>query len=346
MDAQDILNPPDVIAVPVEFKKQFVNISAARRALRDVMAYPGIQFSNPINVGMIKQCQRSKYHNPYNSQLMKFEDLRCNHTAPLYGHFDLGKVDDPFAFCFCHVDNFVKILNEVYPLIIIDFIGRIKPSKIRSVELGTAIDIISEIVTVGYDINLVTSDHWQSMRVLEEIHHQFPGIIAAPVSVDRPQNYIKIDYEKKDRFERVSLGGNLLFYYETLQMLLEKSVVRCPVFPILDREVQCLQVDDKGDSMRIIKVATPDGFNNDDTIQCLVSSITHCYMNEKNNFQNYEFGKNEEEEDKKNEILDNFEMLLQSIHTSGKLNEQLNKEKESFFGEEPLGDNIHSDKYW
>jgi len=46
MDKSYILNPPDVIEVPVEYKRDFEDPERAKRALRDIVAYPIIYDTN------------------------------------------------------------------------------------------------------------------------------------------------------------------------------------------------------------------------------------------------------------------------------------------------------------
>ncbi|MFX0183880.1 MAG: hypothetical protein ACFE95_12420, partial [Candidatus Hodarchaeota archaeon] len=197
MDANYILNPPTIIEIPIEFLNDFTIPSKAKRALRDIVAYPGVDLENPLDLTIIKMLQDPRFDNPFNSKTGKFSHLTCKHMEDLYGHFDLGKRKDPLCFCFCHVDKFITINRNIFPFIVIDFIGRIQPTSRKVIMLGIAKDIIKEIRDIGYYIRLLTFDNWQSYRLMEEVQEGWGDIIVTQYSMDRPRNWVKVNYDRE-----------------------------------------------------------------------------------------------------------------------------------------------------
>jgi len=348
MDADYILNPPTIIEVPVEFLNDFTVPSKAKRALRDIVAYPGVDLENPLDLSVIKMLQDSRFDNPFNSKTGKFSHLMCRHMKDLFGHFDLGKRNDPLSFCFCHVDKFITIDRNTFPYVVIDFIGRIQPTSRKSIRLGVVKNIVKEIRDVGHYIRLLTFDNWQSYRLMEEIQEGWGDIIVTQYSMDRPRNWVKVNYDRKERLERVSHEDNLLAPYEMVANRIKEGLVRGPVFPVLDREVESIQVDPV--KRKMVKVATDNADFGDDTIQCVVAAVYHCIMNTQigrgniGNDQQYV-------EEKGKEETDAFEDFLKGVKTSGipqKVKDRVSEEWEDEIPNESDWDfdNLSNDRYW
>jgi len=347
MDADYILNPPTIIEIPIEFLNDFTIPSKAKRALRDIMAYPGVDLENPLDLSIIKMLQDPRFDNPFDSRLGKFSHLICKHMKDLYGHFDLGKRKDPLCFCFCHVEKLVTIDKNTFPYIVIDFIGRIQPTSRKSIRLGVVKNIVKEIRDVGYYIRLLTFDNWQSYRLMEEIQEGWGDIIVTQYSMDHPRNWIKINYDHKEQLERVSHEGNLLAPYEMVANRIKEGLVRGPVFSVLDREVESIQVDPV--KRKMVKAATDSADFGDDTIQCVVSAIYHCIMNT-------QIGRGledipQEVKEKENKERDAFEDFLKGVQTSGIPQEVKDRVSEEWEDEIPNEDgwdfdNLNSNRYW
>ncbi|MFX0181947.1 MAG: hypothetical protein ACFE95_02595, partial [Candidatus Hodarchaeota archaeon] len=138
-------------------------------------------------------------------------------------------------------------------------------------------------------------------------------IIVTQYSMDRPRNWVKVNYDREGGLERISHEDNLLAPYEMVASRIKEGLVRGPVFSALDREVESIQVDPT--KKKMVKVATNTADFGDDTIQCVVSAVYHCIMNTRIDMG--DIPQDVRERGKGNEEVDAFEDFLRDVQTSG-----------------------------
>ena len=351
MNIDEIKKPPKILEIPVEYKDDFLNVTSARRSLRDVCSYPGLEITSSIPLEYLKRSMKSIYVNPFNIISGNIDHMPCTHTQELYGAFDLGKKSDPLAFCFCHVDHYFQHHDKLIPFVIVDVIGRLDPRQIKDFKLSKVKDIIESIYKVGHDIRLITFDQWQSYRVMEEVEDEFPGIVVAECSIDTPSHFVKIDLEQPKRYSKISTGKNYLAPFEIISTALEQDGIGCPEFHFLIRDTECLQV--APDGKKVIKVAQSDGYNHDDTAQVFISSVWHCILNsdpDEIDLQNREKIPTKV----KRSSGDSFDDFLDSINTDsvpqnvrGAMLDFDEEEKDEIeLDSDPFNDSIGGDYYW
>jgi hypothetical protein len=129
-----------------------------------------------------------------------------------YVHVDLAQKIDRCAVALAHVENFVEVKiadkSTYQPKIIVDAIRWWTPKTSENVRFEDVRDFIVELYRLGFNIELVTFDRWNSVDIMEELrgygintetlsvarpHYQDLAVILSEERVKGPNNKILID---------------------------------------------------------------------------------------------------------------------------------------------------------
>lgn len=286
-------NKRRTIRIPLSLKANFLR--DPENFIRDIAAV-STESVNPFirrKAKIIEWEERSKsLINPFDEDALIFdEDFISDNSFNRYMHIDLGVVKDAVGISMCHVPYFsdretivsgpdgVETRIDRVPFISFDFVGRIKANKGEEIVLSEIRQIIYEITNLGFYLDLITYDGFQSVESIQTLRLQ--GYRAARLSIDRTSTKVISVKQRDDRqgksnygIRRESTDGNILAAWEGLKELIYDSRIDTPYHPMLFKEARGLQEDRKK-----MKVDHPPK-GSSDLIQSIAGSAFNAINNE------------------------------------------------------------------
>ena len=213
------------------------------------------------------------------------EDLtKIDIEAPRYVHIDLAKAGDSCGVSMCHVSGrkllkrdsiFTKeILNEEIelPIIDFDFVARLSGDHTDEIIFSDVREIIYELRNIGFFINLITFDQWQSTDSIQILRDS--GFTADNLSIDRTNYKVVVDYDKNNFIRRESTDKNYIAPMQDLKYALYESRVNIPYHEWLLKEFFWAEYDAKKN-----KVDHRPG-KSIDVLHSVAGSFFNCINNE------------------------------------------------------------------
>jgi len=286
-------NKRKTIRIPLSLKANFLR--DPENFIRDIAAV-STESVNPFirrKAKILEWEERSKpFENPFDEEALIFdEDFGPDNTFNRYMHVDLGLSKDAVGISMCHVPYFLDRSTVVsgpdgpetridrVPFISFDFIGRIKANKGEEIILSEVRQIIYEITNLGFHLELITYDGFQSVESIQTLRLQ--GYRASRLSIDRTSTKVISVKQRNDRqgksnygIRRESTDGNILAAWEGIKELIYDGRLHTPWHPIAFKEARGLQEDRK--KMKIDH--PPKGTS--DVIQSIAGSSFNAVNNE------------------------------------------------------------------
>lgn len=155
--------------------------------------------------------------------------------ATYYMHVDLAQVHDRCAVAMSHVTGWqeIKATDSQYftnPKIEVDFVRYWTPTKDNTIDLSEVKQFILQVVSMGFNVGIVTFDRWGSVDMIKELNNM--GI----------------------RAENLSLAKK---HYDDMKLAIFEERITGPKLPILIDELVKLRVTKNN------KVDHPQGGHND-----------------------------------------------------------------------------------
>lgn len=281
------------VKIPLSLKPNFLR--DPENFIRDIAAI-STESVNPFirRKDKILEWEESskKIINPFDEEAMVFdEDFYADSPFNRYMHIDLGVVKDAVGISMCHIpffiDRRVKVTGpngledrvDRVPFVAFDFVGRIKANQGEEIVLSEVRQIIYELTNLGFYIDLITYDGFQSVESIQTLRNQ--GYRAARLSIDRTATKVLSIKQKEDKqgksnygIRRESTDGNILAAWEAIKELIYDNRIDTPYHPILFKEARGLQEDRK--KMKIDH--PPKGSS--DLIQSVAGSAFNAINNE------------------------------------------------------------------
>lgn len=252
------------IRIPLSLKANFLR--DPENFIRDIAAI-STESVNPFirrKAKILDWEERSKkFSNPFDEDALIFdEDFGADDEFNRYMHIDLGLTKDAVGISMCHVPYFtdretiisgpdgpdVKI--DRVPFLSFDFVGSIKANKGEEIILSEIRQIIYELTNLGFHIDLITYDGFQSVESIQTLRLQ--GYRAARLSIDRTSTKVLSVKQRDDRqgksnygIRRESTDGNILAAWESAKELIYEDRIHTPYHPLLFEEARGLQEDRK-----------------------------------------------------------------------------------------------------
>lgn len=174
-----LLSEETLIEIPEVYRKDFEN--DPELALRDLAGIPPVVGSTFIGMAeRIYYCRdqwklRYGYDTPLRPSVtdMLFEDwFRSTDTLPRALHLDIAySADgDALGMAMGHVPELKEIENELRPLIVMDFVVRLRPLPGQQIILGDIRKLIYRVRDdLGFRISKVTMDGFQSTDMMQQL---------------------------------------------------------------------------------------------------------------------------------------------------------------------------------
>lgn len=177
--AQIVAQAPDVIEIPMAYWKDFDNDPV--RALKDhagippKVSDPFITLTDRIDDAQNAWQERYKDLWPYavdsNAATPAFHpDFRCTNILKRAVHVDIAYAPggDAMGMAMGHIPELVEIDDELKPVIVFDFLLRIKPGSGAALELADFRKILMHLRDeMGFKISVVTFDGFQSLDSIQ-----------------------------------------------------------------------------------------------------------------------------------------------------------------------------------
>jgi len=258
------MEKPKTIRIPLSLKTRF--LSDPENFIRDIAAV-STESVNPFirRAGKISEWEeRSKaIPNPFDEDALVFdEDYICDDSFARYMHIDLGVTKDAVGISMGHIPFFIDRENWItgpdglerqidrVPFVRLDFVGRLKAAKGEEIILSEVRQIIYELTNLGFYIDLITYDGFQSVESIQTLRNQ--GYRAARLSIDRTSTKVLSVKQKDDRLgksnhgiRRESTDGNVLAAWESLKEVIYEDRIESPYHPYIFAEARGLQEDRK-----------------------------------------------------------------------------------------------------
>ena len=156
--------------------------------------------------------------NPLDSN-RRFEDsFKPDPDKKYFVHADLAQKHDKCAVAIAHVDKWVNIqvikdYEQVAPVVVVDAVAWWEPRKEGPVDLSQVKQWIQNLRRLGFDINLVSFDRWQSFDIQNEL--KAVGMRTDTVSVGKKhyEDMAMLIYE-----ERLVMPGIELLFEELTEL--------------------------------------------------------------------------------------------------------------------------------
>jgi len=207
-----------------DFKIAFINdIADAMMRFACMPTYSSDAFFKDI--AKLEKCMSIR--NPIDSFKRFDESFKPDPDKLYYVHADLAQKHDKCAVAIAHVDKWVNLqvikdYEQVAPIIIVDAVVYWEPRAEGPVNLSDVKHWIQNLRRLGFNLELVTFDRWQSFDIQQEL--QAVGI----------------------RTDTVSVGKK---HYEDLAMMIYEERVAMPHIPLLLEEMSELKITANGNKV-------------------------------------------------------------------------------------------------
>lgn len=188
-----MVDKADLIEIPEQYRKDFENDPA--KALRDLAGIPPIVGSVFIGMSELIYLCRDKWearHGVATPLLPSMSDLQFESWfksvdgLPRAMHLDIAYADegDSFGMAMGHVPESVEVDDELRPVVVMDFVARLRPPPGRQIILGDIRQMIYHIRDdLGFNIVKITMDGFQSTDMMQQL--QKKRFNAEYLSMDR-----------------------------------------------------------------------------------------------------------------------------------------------------------------
>jgi hypothetical protein len=189
-----LVDNPDIMEIPNLYKKQFMN--DPDKALKDLAGIPPM-VGNPF-IGMTYKIDtaRDAWHNRFGvPDSPVLSDLSVLNFAPWFRardrlrralHVDIAYAEggDALGIAMGHIRELKDVDDELQPVIVFDFVARMKPLPGQEIIIGDVRKIIYELRDqLGFRIETVTLDGFQSQDTIQQLRKR--RFKAEYLSVDR-----------------------------------------------------------------------------------------------------------------------------------------------------------------
>lgn len=223
-----------ILKIPKELEEMYD--SDPEVFIRDVANFPQETISRYFRIpgAIYKSIDRSR-KNPFDFVSHRFDDnFRGSDYKLRFMHFDLSLGGDLCSFAMGHVPGFIEVnkivegnlVADKLPFVYIDFIGIMLVEKNEEVWLPRIPEIVEELTSRNFNIQLVTFDRFQSAYIIQLLKDR--GYLADILSIDRTTTKIIIDIDKEDRIRRESTKGNYLAGVASLKDAMNQSRLKIP----------------------------------------------------------------------------------------------------------------------
>ncbi len=282
----------NVTEVPIELRNEFER--DPERSLRDLDARPMLALAPYFrNKAKIVDAFKKDFKNPFNEKTLSFDnDFECDDDYNRYIHIDLALKKDAVGIACCHVPHFVKVektnvvsgemTKEIVdsPFIKVDLIGRITSQAGEEILFSDIQDIIYTLTDLGFYINLLTFDSFQSAQISQILRDE--GYVVAQLSIDRTTYKIIVDHSsatdkrKRELFRKESTGRQYTAAMQALKDAIYEDRIEIPHHDHLSHELFQLESVRKGNIDLVMK--PPNG--TDDVSQSLAGAVFNACNNE------------------------------------------------------------------
>lgn len=201
-----------------------------------------------------------KTNNPFNDIKGRlepdFKPLAEDYHAR-YMHIDLGLTRDACGISMCHAPYFVTRTKKIFddgqarietfhlPFVRFDFIGRIKATMGDEIILSNIREIIYDIASRGFYLNLISYDGFQSVESMQILRSQ--GYKVARLSIDRTSTKLIVDkhYDKFNGVRRESTDGQLTAAVQSVKDALYDGRLEVPYHEYVRKEMEGAEIDYK-----------------------------------------------------------------------------------------------------
>jgi len=273
--------------IPIDLKQVYT--IDGDRAIRDISGRPQESLSPFFrDKSRALACLKEDIHNPFNENTLTFDEdfVPSDDGAPTYYmHIDLAKSHDAVGISMCHQEGMAVVSREnlftkeiataevELPLIIFDFIGRLKAGIGAEIILADVREIVYDLQRRGFEIGLITFDQWQSVDSVQILRDG--GFVVDNLSIDRTFHKIIVDYKKEDTFtKKESTGKNYIAPMQDLKCGMYEERVHIPYHEWLEKEIKWAEWDLKKN-----KVDHPPG-KSIDMLHSVAGSFFNCINNE------------------------------------------------------------------
>jgi len=250
------------IKIPLSLKARF--LSDPENFIRDIAAISTESispfFRRKDKLTELLEKSKDRY-NPFDEDSLVFdEDFVCRDNFTRYMHIDLGLNKDAVGISMCHIPFFMdredwitgpegleRNIDRV-PFVNFDFIGRIKADKGEEIILSEVRQVIYELTNLGFYIDLITYDGFQSVESIQTLRAQ--GYRAARLSVDRTSTKVLSVKLKEDKtgksnygIRRESTDGNIIAAWQSLKEVVYEDRIGMPYYEWVIEEARGLQED-------------------------------------------------------------------------------------------------------
>ena len=269
-----------IMKVPIEYLPDFIRIPTV--ALRQYGNFASTAFDIfYYNWANIKKCYRGS--NPFNEHELLFDkDYRCTDGYTRFGHIDLASTGDAAGICICHISNFIHIeasriegdveKRELFPFIVIDFLGRILPKD----QVGGILDpaliretTVFEMVKRNFPVQLITFDGYQSAESILRIREH--GIASDVMSIDRTLYRVLVDFDKEKFVRRDPIKNNPTAPHDIFRDILTDFRINLPIYKFIEKELKEIDAVD-GLCVKIVG-------GTDDVLQAVVGAVFNAVSN-------------------------------------------------------------------
>lgn len=226
-----------ILKIPKELEQMYD--SDPEVFIRDVANFPQETISRYFKIpgAIYKAVQRSR-KNPFDFKTHKFDnDFGANDFKLRFLHFDLSLGGDLCSFAMGHAPSFIEVnrivegnlVADKLPFVYIDFVGVMYVEKNEEVWLPRIPEIVEELSSRHFNIQLLTFDRFQSAYIIQLLKDR--GYLADVLSIDRTTTKIIVDINKEDRIRRESTKGNYLAGVASLKDAMNQSRLSIPYHP-------------------------------------------------------------------------------------------------------------------
>lgn len=279
-----------------------------------------------VRTKMIDAAVNWNRRNPFDENRNRFpESYRCTDGFPRFIHIDLSRKHDAACMAMSHACG-VKVIklpdNEVSKDLIIevkiDFIIRLDPKAMGgTIDFKIFRDYIYQLTDLGYDIQLITYDKFQSMESIDRLRER--GYTVENLSVDRTTTALILSVDSDTGVEKKSTEGKYTAAYDALQSLVNCEALDVPVH-YEDRENGWTQFQFEAKSLESVVengklIVVPSVGATDDVIQVVAGSV----FNTMNNISPDEFEVMTEQKDlkdKRKKDRDNFQRMDDALYSA------------------------------
>lgn len=226
-----------ILKVPIELEPMFK--ADPENFIRDIANFPQDSISRFFKdtLKVFRSVKRSRI-NPFDFKTHEIDStFKATDDFRRFMHFDLSLGGDLCSFAMGHTKSFKqvssiengKLITLSLPIIYIDLIGIFLVGKREEVWLPEVPKVINKLSNLGFNINLITFDRFQSAYIMQELRGQ--GFITSLLSIDRTSNYPILDANREDKITKKSTEGNYIAAMSSLKDAVNQERINIPFHP-------------------------------------------------------------------------------------------------------------------